>query len=131
MRKILREWGVGALVLVFVLTASGCAALLVGAAVGVGGYAWVEGALVKDLEVPAEKLHRAASRAMRDLKLAVMEDKGDRLSAKIHAKFADGSDATISVAARTERASTLKIRVGLLGDKDKSEMISTAIEKRL
>ncbi len=114
-----------------VMTASGCVPILVGAAVGAGGYAWIQGELVNELNVSAERLHRAATRAMRDLKLAVMEDKGDRLSAKIKAKYSDGTDVIITINARTEKTSTLKVRVGLLGDKEKSEIISTAVQKRL
>ncbi len=68
---------------------------------------------------------------MRDLKLAVYDDKGDRLSAKINAKFVDGTDININVEAKTERSAIVKIRVGLLGDKEKSEMIFSAIKKRL
>ncbi len=110
---------------------SGCVPLLIGAAAGVGGYAWVKGELVHELNVPVQKVHRAASRAMRDLKLAVYDDKGDRLSAKINAKFVDGTDININVEAKTERSAIVKIRVGLLGDKQKSEMIFSAIKKRL
>lgn len=113
------------------LGASGCVPLVIGAAAGVGGYAWVKGELVQEVSVSAEKLHRASSRAMRNLKLAVYEDKGDRLSAKIKAKFADDTDVNIAVEAKTERSATVKIRVGLLGDKEKSEMIFSAIKKRL
>ena len=121
------------LVGIFAVTASGCIPVIVGAgvAVGAGGYAWIQGELVNELNVSAERLHKAASRAMRDLKLAVMEDKGDRLSAKIKAKYSDGTDVAITVTARTEKAATLRVRVGLLGDKEKSELISTAIQKRL
>lgn len=113
------------------LSASGCVPLVIGAAAGAGGYAWYKGELSNDVNVPAEKLHKAASRAMRDLKLAVYEDKGDRLSGKIAAKFSDGTDVNITVTAKTEVASIIKIRVGVLGDKEKSEMIFTAVKRRL
>lgn len=131
MKKIGQLLAPGAVVAVLLLASSGCVPLVIGAAAGVGGYAWVKGELVHEVAAPAEKLHRAISRAMRDLKLAVYEDKGDRLSAKITAKFADGTDVNINVEAKTERSSTVKIRVGLLGDKEKSEMIFSAIKKRL
>lgn len=131
MKKIGQLLAPSAVVAVLLLASSGCVPLVIGAAAGVGGYAWVKGELVHDVAVPAEKLHRAISRAMRDLKLAVYEDKGDRLSAKINAKFSDGTDVNINVEAKTERSSTVKIRVGLLGDKEKSEMIFSAIQKRL
>jgi len=130
MQNMFKAWAAMAF-LAFGLTASGCVPLVVGAAVGVGGYAWIQGDLVKEMDVSAERLHVAAQRAMRDLKLAVMEDTGDRLAANIHAKFTDTTDVKISISAKTERTSTIKIRVGLLGDKEKSEIIFNAIQKQL
>lgn len=127
----LRAWVGGGLAAIFLITAAGCIPLVVGAAVGAGGYAWVKGELEKDYEVTAEKLHRAAVRGLRDLKLVVKEDKGDRISASIKAEFSDGTDVSIHVAAKTERVANIKIRVGLLGDKERSEMIINAIEKRI
>lgn len=123
----------GALILggVVLVGVSGCVPLVIGAAAGVSGYAWVKGELAHEFNHSAEKAHRAVSRAMRDLKLAVYEDKGDRLSAKIHAKFSDGTDVNIFIEAKTEKACVVKIRVGLLGDKEKSEMVLSVIKKRL
>ena len=131
MKKIFQKFSPNFLTAIILLSAPGCVPLVIGAAAGVGGFAWVQGELVNDLQVPAERLHKAVSRAMRDLRLAVMEDKGDRLSAKVLAKYSDGTDVTISIAAKTEKVSTLKIRVGILGDKEKSELILNAIQKRL
>lgn len=130
MRKLF-QFGLGFLAVVLSVGLAGCVPLVIGAAAGVGGYAWVQGELVQPINASAEKLHRAASRAMRDLKLAVYEDKGDRLAGKIVAKFADGTDVNIHIEAKTEYKSEIKIRVGVLGDKEKSEMIFSAIKRRL
>ena len=131
MSKLLMQRIAGFFLLVFISTSSGCVPLVLGAAAGVGGYAWVKGELANDVNVSAERLHRAASRAVRDMKLKTKEDKGDRLTAKIVAEFSDGTDVNISIAAKTERSATVSIRVGLLGDKEKSQMIFAAIQKRL
>lgn len=131
MKKTLQQVVLGFFTVILSLNVAGCVPLVIGAAAGVGGYAWVQGELVQPMNTSAEKLHRAASRAMRDLKLAVYEDKGDRLSGKINAKFADGTDVNIHIDAKTEYKSEIKIRVGVLGDKEKSEMIFTAIKRRL
>lgn len=121
----------GILMCLLMLNVSGCIPLVVGAAVGAGGYAWIKGELVQEFNVSSLKLHAATSRAMRDLKLAVYEDKGDRLTAKVTAKFADGADVNIHIQAKTEYKSEIKIRVGILGDKEKSDAILTAIKRRL
>jgi hypothetical protein len=115
----------------FALTAAGCIPLMVGAAAGVGGYAWVKGALVKDFDVPALELHKATISALKDLKVDITEDKSDRLSALVNGKFADGNKIVINIEAMTERTSRIKIRVGIIGDKDRSEMIYNAIKKRI
>ncbi|MCB9757439.1 MAG: DUF3568 family protein [Candidatus Omnitrophica bacterium] len=131
MIKLSKQGISGFFLLSFILMSSGCVPLVIGAAAGVGGYAWVKGELANDVNVSAEHLRRAASRAVRDMKLKIKEDKGDRLTAKIVAEFSDGTDVNINITAKTERSATIAIRVGLLGDKEKSQMIFAAIQKRL
>lgn len=131
MRRLIVQRATGAFLLLFILTAVGCVPLVIGAAAGVGGYAWVKGELANDVNVSAEHLHRAASRAVKDMKLTIKEDRGDRLTAKIVAEFSDGTSVNINIAAKTERSSIVAIRVGLLGDKEKSQIVFNAIKKRL
>ena len=113
------------------LTATGCVPLIVGAAAGAGGYAYVRGVLVKQFDVPASRLHQAALKAVKSLGLDVKYDKGDRLSAKIRSEFSDGKDVKIDIVAITEETSQIKIRVGTFSDKLRSEMVLSAIEKYL
>lgn len=125
------EWTTAVCLAVLLVSAAGCIPLVVGAAVGVGGYAWISGRLEQEFNVPAERLRRASVRGLRDLKVAIMEDVGDRVSARINAKFSDGANIDIAIDAKTEKVSTIKIRVGVLGDKERSELILNAIQKRL
>lgn len=115
----------------FVLMTAGCIPLLVGAAAGASGYAYIRGALVKQFDVPASDLHRAAVKAVKSLNLDIKYDKGDRLSAKVRSEFTDGKDVKIDVTAITEETSQVKIRIGAFGDKLRSEMVLSAIEKYL
>jgi len=131
MKKIFLQCAPGFFTIALLLNVVGCVPLVIGAAAGVGGYAWIQGELVQDISTSAEKLHRATTRAMRDLKFAVYEDRGDRISAKVIAKFADGTDVKIYINAKTEYLAGIKIRVGILGDKEKSETILNAIKRRL
>ena len=112
-------------------TSAGCIPLLVGAAAGAGGYAFVRGVLVKQFDVSATELHRAAVQALKSLDLSINYDKGDRLSAKVRSEFSDGKDVKIDIVAITEETSQLKIRVGAFGDKLRSEMVLSAVEKNL
>jgi hypothetical protein len=113
------------------VSVSGCVALAVGAAAGVGGYAWVNGELVKEYQVSAEKLQRAATRGLKSQNVVISDQQGDRLSAKISGKFADGKKIAIAIEAMTEKSSKMKIRVGMFGDQTRSELIANAIEKNL
>jgi len=113
------------------LAVSGCAALVVGAAAGAGGYAWVSGSLTKEFMVPAQDLQQATERALRDLMVSVKEERKDRLSALYKAEFAEGQDMSVVIQALTERTAKVKIRVGIFGNKARSEMVLSAIEKRL
>lgn len=117
--------------IVLTLTSTGCFAILVGAAAGAGGYAWVKGALIMDYDVPLEKLSRAAITGLKQLDLPMVDEKIDRLSGQIVSKTADNQKVVISVKALTEKQSQVKIRVGLFGDQAKSEMILNAIKKNL
>ncbi len=108
---------------------SGCVPLLVGAAVGAGGYAWVRGAIVKQFDIPTAKLHAAALRALKDLKLPVRYDKADRITATIRSEFSDGKNISIDIRAVTEYSARITIRVGFFDDRLRSEMILDALQK--
>ncbi len=116
---------------VLAVSLSGCAALVVGAAAGAGSYVWVKGALVKEFEVPAQDLYQATKEGVSQLGLNINEDRADRISAVLAASFADGSGVKINIDALTEVRSKIRIRVGVFGDKGKSELIFNAIQKNL
>ena len=106
----------------------GCVPLLVGAAAGAGGYAWVRGVLVKQFDVPATKLHEAALKALKNLKLPISYDKSDRITATTRSEFSDGKNISLDIRAVTEYSARITIRVGFFGDRLRSEMISDALQ---
>ena len=129
-RKI-KMLGFAVALLGMTIMSSGCFWLAVGAAAGAGGYAWVRGQLVKDYNISAERLYNAAVKGLKDLGTPIMEDTHDRLSAKVTTEFSDGEAVVINIAAVTEKAAKLKIRVGVFGNKTRSEMILSHIEKHI
>lgn len=131
MSKKVLGCGVALLLLVSVVGFTGCVPLIVGAAAGAGGYAWASGELVKEFTASASDLQRAAVRGLKKLGVSIKEEKHDRLTASIKAKFADGKDIAISISALTEKTAKLRIRVGVFGDKTKSEMVLNSIEEGL
>lgn len=113
------------------LTAQGCVPLLVGAAAGAGGVAWAKGGLEQNFDNTVDQLHRASLAGLRDIKCTARTDQIRKHLAKIDFEFDDGQKGTINIKSLTERSAQLKIRVGILGDETKSNIILNAILKHL
>ena len=118
------------MLIVTVFSQSGCF-FLVGATAGVGAYVWVKGALEQNLNATAEKVHDATTKALNSQKLTIVLDQADRLKAKVVAEFSDGQNVTVEINALTEKTTKIQIRVGILGDKAKSELILNTIKRYL
>jgi hypothetical protein len=112
------------------ITSSGCA-LLVGAAAGAGGFAYVKGDLQKNFDYPLDRLHKASARALRDIKAVVISDETDKHSSKIKFTLEGDKGGEINIKSLTEKASKLSIRIGIFGDETESQMVLNAITKNL
>ncbi|OGX37035.1 MAG: hypothetical protein A3D87_01260 [Omnitrophica WOR_2 bacterium RIFCSPHIGHO2_02_FULL_50_17] len=120
------------LALIFpVMTTQGCVPLVVGAAAGGGVVAYAKGDLHKNFDNSVSDLHKASLAAVKNIKASVYLDKIGRHSAKIKFEFDDKEKGEIVIKALTERTATLKIRVGLLGDEIRSQMVLNALQKQL
>ena len=113
-----------------VLTSQGCM-LLAGAAVGAGGYAYVTGALAKNVDANYGDVHSAALDGLRDIGAFVVSETIGQQKGDIHAESADGKTIKIDIEALTDHASQIKIRVGNFGDEAESLRILNAILNRL
>jgi len=113
------------------MTMQGCVPLVIGAAAGAGGITFVKGKLEKNFDYSVEKVHKASLAAIKSLDLFVRSDELSRHLSVTKGEFDDGKGFNVTITALTERASKIVIRVGLLGDQAKSEMILEAIEKKL
>ena len=132
MMRLYKQFVLAVSLVFMVVSLSGCVALVVGAAAaGAGGYAWVKGALVKEYDVSAEELYKATKAGLSSLAMGITEDQADRVSAVIGADFADGAKVKVNIEALTELRSQIRIRVGVFGDKTKSELILNSVEKNL
>jgi preprotein translocase subunit SecF len=112
--------------LVFVMSA-GCAGLVLfgaGAAAGLAGYKYHEGALSVTYEAPYMKTWDATLAALKDMKLVIKTSKHDLTQGKIEAKRADGSQVNVDLEYKSAKQTQVTIRVG---NKDASE----AIEKKI
>lgn len=119
------------LLIIALITTAGCVPLLIGAAAGAGGVAWVKGSLEQNFDKTVDRIHRAGLAGVRDIKGTVRKDQIRKHLAKIEFEFDDGQKGTIHIKAVTERSAKLKIRVGILGDETKSHIVLNAILKHL
>lgn len=131
MNKQFSAIGLAVMLLGAVLTTGGCVPLLIGAAAGAGGVAWIKGGLEQNFDKTVDQLHRASVAGLKDIKCVVRSDQVRKHLAKIEFEFDDGQKGTIHIKALTERSAELKIRVGVLGDETKSHIILNAILKHL
>ena len=115
----------------FAISVSGCAALLLGGAAGAGSVVYVKGQLKEDIAVNVTAVHGASISALKNLNLPIIEDNYDKLSARIKSRFASGEDVWIDIESITTESSRITIRVGILGDQNKSRQILDGIHKYL
>ncbi len=92
---------------------------------------WYKGKLEETVSAPVASVHRAVKAGLRDMKIAVIEDRFDNLTAEVRAVLADGSKVWIDAEAKTSSITRMTIRVGLFGDKEFSLRIRDAIKRNL
>lgn len=110
---------------------SGCIPLVVGAAAGAAGVAYVMGKLTEELSYDVPVVHRAALTAMKELGLTLSEDRADTLSAHMESEFADRTSIWISLESMGESRTRATIHVGRTGDEVRSRKILDTIKQYL
>lgn len=110
---------------------SGCLALLAGAAGGTAGTVYVMGWLEDDIQAPVPKVRRAAVAGLKGMSLPILVDKGDQLTAKIESEFSDQKRIWINIESKDDSISHISIRVGMIGDEQRSRRILKALRRHL
>lgn len=109
---------------------NGCAALVaagVGAGVGVGTYKYVDGNLKRDYLGPMPKVWEATVAAMDDLKVASKVREKDYFGGLVKGIMHDGTQVTIKLKRQSENSTEVAVRIGVFGDRGKSEIIHDKI----
>ncbi len=110
-----------AAVLAVMVMAAGCAATLL---MGVGGLAalgtdkWVEGTMEKDYPRPMKETYDAALEAAKKLNIRITEDQPGPSESRIVGLTQDGTKVKVDLIARPNEITTVKIRFGVMGNKD-------------
>lgn len=127
-KRSMRLMGLGlALVLL-----SGCAAAaLVGAGAGAGTYAYLNGELKREYKAPLDHTWAATVQSLKDLEVRVLDSEKDQLGGKIDARLYDGRSVKLTVEAKENDITLVKIRVGTFGDQHISELIGDSIQNRI
>jgi uncharacterized lipoprotein len=108
---------------------SGCvpAALVAGAAVGIAGYKYFEGALTVVYNAPFENTWNASLEALEGMELKI-EDKDHGLSSgKIKARQPDDTVISVGMKYISSEQTEVTIKIGLFGDEKESNNIKDKI----
>lgn len=113
-----------------VATTSGCLAVAAGAGAA-GAVAYVRGELKSPVAAGYDAAVNAANRAIQDLQFAKVSERRDALLTIIVARTAADKKVEIRVENTSRELSTVRIRVGVLGDEAVSLTILDRIKARL
>ncbi len=113
---------------------AGCGYLILlgaGAAVGVAGYKYHEGALAVIYEAPFMDTWEASLDVLAQMKMDIESSEHDLTSGTIHAKRADGTPVTVSLEYQSAKQTKAVIRVGMLGEREPAMAIKDRIREEL
>lgn len=107
---------------------SGCFVVALGAAgaAGAGTVAYARGQLDATLANGYDQVLAASNRALDELQLVKISEKKDAFSAILIARTAEDKRVEIRIAKEGDTLTTIRIRVGIFGDEEKSR---TLLEK--
>ncbi len=122
------------LVATTMLLATGCVPMMLmglGGAAGIGSYKWMEGTMEKDYPRPMQETYNAAVEAAKQLKLQITSQNYSPTESNIEAVTQDGTKVTVTLIARPNEITTVKIRFGMMGNADWSAYYHRQIMKIL
>lgn len=109
-----------------------CAVVMVGSAGAAGAYGWSQGELGRNYRQPIATAWEGVKHSLGVLRLTVEEQKINDYSGKIVAASHERDEAiTVSLEKWTNTETRVSVRVGVIGDRAKSEKIHEEIEKAL
>jgi len=123
----------GGLILLLLPVLGGCALMLVGAGAGAGAgtVAYVQGEHSQVHAGNYERVWSATLAALSQMNIKVIKTEKDALSGTISARRADDTSVTVKVEPTGADTTTVKIRVGMFGDRAASESIQARIVSSL
>jgi hypothetical protein len=125
------KWPMAAILGLVLVTGSGCALFVVGAAAGAGaaGYAYVNGEMKSTESVPLDQAWSATLAAAKDLEFPIISQSKDAAEAQLTVRNASDDKIVINLKAVSDKATEFRIRVGTFGDKTLSDHILDKIRQ--
>jgi hypothetical protein len=112
----------GLLLVYAAVMVQGCVVAAVGVG-AVGTVAYIRGDLEAVESASFDEVYVVTRAVLEELKLNVIKDSKDAISAVIVALDAEDKKITIKLSGTTQRTTEISIRVGLFGDESKSRLI--------
>lgn len=109
----------------------GCAAIVVGAAAGVGTIAYVKGELDTVVEATLDEAWEATEKAVADLEFTTTQATKDSLAATHTSRTAQDKKIHIRLNRYTETTTRIRIRVDVFGNEELSRSILDRIKSHL
>ena len=103
----------------------------VAAGAAAGTYFYVKGNLKRSYEAPVERVWEATLQAVEELKLTTESKTHDAFGGEIKGKMADGDSFIIELKRLGEKSTEVGIRIGVFGDRTRSETIHDKILSKL
>jgi predicted acyltransferase (DUF342 family) len=120
-----------ALLMASLLTLTSGCIVLVGAAAGVAGYAYVDGEIKATEAASLTQTWDASIAAMNDLEFTVTDKSKDALSGTVTAKTAKNKTVKIKLKYISNTSTELRIRVDTFGDESLSRIVLNKINSHL
>ncbi len=94
--------------------------------------AFFRATLLSDIQgKDVDTVYAAAKKALNNLNLAIITEKNDKFTALITARTAEDKKVTVELKAQRNNATQVAIQFGVLGDRDKSQVLLNEINKVL
>ena len=115
------------------LMVTGCAAVIIGAGVGAGAYAYIDGALKRSYPANYEKTYQVCTGILKDLQQSIKDESTDGLQTTFETERSDGTPMTIRVIIQKPEWTEVSVRTGVVGlwKKDISKQFHDFIAERL
>jgi hypothetical protein len=102
-----------------------------GATAAIGTYKWIEGTMEKDYPRPMQDVFNASLKACADMKMKISSQQYGPMESKIEAVLPPDTTTKIQLIARPNQITTLKIRVGFMGNQDASAYFNRRVMHHL